>query len=202
MNSAQAKKKEYNQLKINKINTLKQNKYLAVAAAFIMTLASCGEKKYKQEVDVSIQQGIEQAKEQTFDIADASFSDGMTGIVFHNYQQVRTALVNSDADGLQSAAGNLVEIFSEERDNLKLTALAMAEANDLEKQRELFSEFTEKVEPLFKESIYKGTIYNQFYPMAFDVKGGYWISNVGEIRNPYYGEKMLKCGKVTETVTK
>lgn len=143
---------------------MKQNKYLAVAEVFTMTLASCGEKKYKREVDVSTQQSIEEAKEQTFDIADASFSDGMTGIVFHNYQQVRTALVNFDADGLQSAAGSLVEIFSEERDNLKLTALAIAEANDLEKQRELLSEFTEKVEPLFKESICEGTIYNQFLP--------------------------------------
>ena len=111
---------------------MKQNKYLTVAAAVTMTLVSCGGKINKQEAEVSTQQEIEQAKKQTVDIADASFSDGMTGNVFHNYQQVRTALVNSDADG----------------------------------------------------------------------KGGYWISNVDEVRNPYFGGKMLKCGKVTETVTK
>jgi len=85
---------------------------------------------------------------------------------------------------------------------MKLTALAMAEANDLEKQRELFSDFTEKVEPMFKEFISEGSIYKQFCPMAFEGKGGYWISNVDEIRNPYYGEKMLKCGKVVATIEK
>ncbi len=164
-----------------KINTMKQNKYLAVAVAVTMTLASCGERKNKQEAEVSAQQEIEQVKKQTVDIADASFSDGMMGKVFQNYQQVRMALVNSDADGVQTAAGNLAESFSEERDNMKLTALAMAEANELEKQRELFSKFTKKVEPMFEQSLAEGTIYKQFCPMVFEGKGGYWISNVEEI---------------------
>lgn len=185
-------------MKIIKINTMKQNKFLVLTVAIIMTLVSCGEKKNKQDAEVNTAKEIEQ----TADISDASFSDDMTGKVFHNYQQIRIALVNSDADGVQMAARNLAENFSEERDNMKLTALAMAEANDLEKQRELFSQFTEKAEPLFKESILEGSIYKQFCPMAFEGKGGYWISSIDEIRNPYYGEKMLKCGKVTETITK
>ena len=110
------------------------------------------------------------------------------------------ALVNSDAGEVQTAAGNLAESFSEEREEMKSMAMAMAEADDIEKQREFFSQFTEKVEPMFKESISEGAIYKQFCPMAFDGKGGYWISNVDEIRNPYYGEKMLKCGKVVEKI--
>jgi hypothetical protein len=182
-------------MEISKIYTMKQNKFLAVAIAIAITLVSCGEKKNNQDTKVNT------SKEQTADIADASFSDGMTSKVFHNYQQMRLALVNSDVDGVQKAADLLAESFSEERDKMKLTALAIAEANDLEKQRELFSLFTKKVEPLFKESISEGTIYKQFCPMVFEGKGGYWISNIDEIRNPYYGEKMLKCGKVTEIIT-
>ena len=188
-------------MKINKTNTLKQNKYLAVAAAVTLTLAACGEQKNKQEAEVSTPQEIEQAKEQMVAIANASFSDGMMGKVFDNYQEVRIALVNSDADGVQKAARNLAENFSEELDILKLTALALAEAKDIEKLRDLFSQFTEEVEPMFKDSISEGAIYKQFCPMAFDGKGGYWISDVDEIRNPYYGEKMLKCGTVTEIIT-
>ncbi|NHF61500.1 DUF3347 domain-containing protein [Flavobacteriaceae bacterium TP-CH-4] len=175
---------------------------LVVTAAVIMTLSSCGENKNKQDAKIGTQQEIEQAKNQMADIADASFSDEMTGKVFHNYQQVRTALVNSDSEEVRTAAGNLAESFSEEREDMKATAMAMAEATDIEKQRELFSGFTEKVEPMLKESISEGTIYKQFCPMAFDGKGGYWISNVDEIRNPYYGEKMLKCGKVVATIEK
>ncbi len=45
----------------------------------------------------------------------------------------------------------------------------------------------------------KATIYQQFCPMAFDDKGAFWLSDKKEIRNPYFGDKMLKCGKVTET---
>ncbi len=176
------------------------NGFLAIGMAAAMIFTSCGEKKNRQDAKISTSEELEQAKESTADIADASFSDGMTGKVFHNYQRIRMALVNSDADEVQTAAGNLAESFTVERDNMKLNALAMAEANDLETQRELFSEFTAKVEPMFKESLSEGTIYKQFCPMAFDGKGGYWISNVDEIRNPYYGEKMLKCGKVVEEI--
>jgi len=42
--------------------------------------------------------------------------------------------------------------------------------------------------------------YYQYCPMAFDNKGAYWISNETEIRNPYFGEKMLKCGENKDTL--
>ena len=34
--------------------------------------------------------------------------------------------------------------------------------------------------------------------MAFDNQGAYWLSNAKQIRNPYFGEKMLTCGEVKE----
>ena len=40
------------------------------------------------------------------------------------------------------------------------------------------------------------TVYLEFCPMAFDNKGAFWISSDKEIRNPYFGDKMLKCGEV------
>jgi len=190
-------------MKLKNTNLMNQSKLLTITTALVITLVSCGENtKNKQDAEINTPNEIEQAEQKTVDIADASFSDGMTEKVFHNYQQIRMALVNSDADVVQTAARNLAESFSEEHEGMKSTALAMADAGDIEKQRELFSEFTAKVEPLFKESISEGSVYKQFCPMAFEGKGGYWISNVAEIRNPYYGEKMLKCGKVTETIKK
>ncbi|MFT4674108.1 MAG: hypothetical protein ACI9R6_001009, partial [Saprospiraceae bacterium] len=30
----------------------------------------------------------------------------------------------------------------------------------------------------------------------FNNTGGYWLSNSKEIRNPYFGSKMLKCGRI------
>ena len=171
---------------------MKRNVTLTITTIITIFLASCGDTNKKQETKMNTEA----------EIADTSFSDGMTGKVFQNYQQVRIALVNSDAEEVNMAAGNLAESFAGEREEMKSMALAMADTKDIEKQRELFSQFTEKVEPLFKESISEGAIYKQFCPMAFEGKGGYWISNAEEIRNPYYGEKMLKCGKVTETIKK
>ena len=181
---------------------MKRNVTLTILTIIIISLASCGDATKKQDNKMSKPEEIEAKKENAPEIADASFSDGMTGKVFQNYQQIRVALVNSNPDEVNLAAGNLAESFAGEREEMKSMALAMADTKDIEKQRELFSQFTEKVEPLLKESISEGAIYKQFCPMAFEGKGGYWISNAEEIRNPYYGDKMLKCGKITETIKK
>lgn len=45
----------------------------------------------------------------------------------------------------------------------------------------------------------KSPIYLQFCPMVNDNAGGYWFSKDEEIRNPYFGAKMLKCGSTKET---
>jgi len=42
------------------------------------------------------------------------------------------------------------------------------------------------------------TIYLAYCPMANNNEGGYWLSDEKEIRNPYFGDKMLKCGSVKE----
>jgi Protein of unknown function (DUF3347). len=44
------------------------------------------------------------------------------------------------------------------------------------------------------------TIYFQYCPMALNDKGAYWLSNSAEVRNPYFGKKMLECGEVVETI--
>jgi hypothetical protein len=181
---------------------MKRNVTLTITTIIVFSLVSCGDANKKQDTNFGTPAEIEAKKESSAEIAEASFSDGMTGQVFQNYQQIRIALVNSNAEEVNLVAGNLAESFTGEEEEIKSMAMAMADAGDIEKQRELFSQLTEKVEPLFKESISEGAIYKQFCPMAFDGKGGFWISDVEEIRNPYYGDKMLKCGKVTETIKK
>jgi len=36
--------------------------------------------------------------------------------------------------------------------------------------------------------------------MYNDDKGAMWLSETDEIKNPFYGSKMLKCGKVQEKI--
>jgi hypothetical protein len=45
-----------------------------------------------------------------------------------------------------------------------------------------------------------GSIYVEYCPMANDNEGAYWLSNEKQIKNPYFGDAMLKCGSVKETI--
>ncbi|GAA4834617.1 efflux RND transporter periplasmic adaptor subunit [Algivirga pacifica] len=44
------------------------------------------------------------------------------------------------------------------------------------------------------------TIYQQYCPMAFDNKGAIWLSLEEEVKNPYFGEMMLRCGEVQHVI--
>lgn len=39
-------------------------------------------------------------------------------------------------------------------------------------------------------------VYQDYCPMAFNNKGGYWLSETEDIENPYFGASMLSCGEV------
>lgn len=45
------------------------------------------------------------------------------------------------------------------------------------------------------------TLYADFCPMYDNNKGAMWLSASKEIKNPYFGSKMLSCGKVQEEIT-
>ncbi len=51
-----------------------------------------------------------------------------------------------------------------------------------------------------KAQLKNANIYQQHCPMALNEKGANWISNESEIKNPYYGKKMLECGDVTDSL--
>ena len=111
---------------------------------------------------------------------------------------MKTALVNSDVNEAQSGAKMLMDNTDDA--DLKGILYKISETNDIEIQRTLFSDVTEKMTSVVEKSISNGEVYKQFCPMAFNNKGGYWLSKDEEIRNPYYGNKMLKCGRISETI--
>jgi Cu(I)/Ag(I) efflux system membrane fusion protein len=45
-----------------------------------------------------------------------------------------------------------------------------------------------------------GAYFVTFCPMAFNNRGAYWLQNTKAITNPYFGHKMLKCGKITDEI--
>jgi Cu(I)/Ag(I) efflux system membrane fusion protein len=72
---------------------------------------------------------------------------------------------------------------------------------DIESQRKAFSTLSDNLYRSIKAFGLGGKeAYYDFCPMAFDNKGGYWLSDQKQIRNPYFGDKMLTCGAVQETL--
>lgn len=42
--------------------------------------------------------------------------------------------------------------------------------------------------------------YHHYCPMALNEQGAYWLSVSPEIENPYFGQKMLTCGELVDTL--
>lgn len=136
--------------------------------------------------------------------------------ITENYLDLKNALVESSAESSQAAAGQLLanikafdssELPDEQKDFYDTRVEAMsndlrfiAQNNAIDKQRDHFTIITKNTYALVKAVDSEQPLYYQYCPMAFDNNGGYWLSAQEEIRNPYFGDKMLKCGRVTETI--
>jgi len=78
---------------------------------------------------------------------------------------------------------------------------AMKSAEDIAQQRKYFAAFNQGLYHSIKSyGINEGEVYYQYCPMALDNQGAYWLSDIREIQNPYFGEKMLSCGSVKDVL--
>ena len=134
------------------------------------------------------------------DSYDASFADGMTEKVFQNYPHLRDALVAADAVEAARVSGFMAAAFGSDRAEAERHAQAIHRADDIEVQRTEFTQLTAAVGPLFEQGLSGAAIYKQYCPMAFDNTGADWYSDSEEILNPYFGDRMLRCGKVTQVI--
>ena len=79
--------------------------------------------------------------------------------------------------------------------------VALTSDSALVKKRQLFYPLSETMYRLLSDAgLRQATVYRQHCPMAFDNNGGYWLSSSPEIRNPYFGNQMLECGEVTDSL--
>jgi hypothetical protein len=70
--------------------------------------------------------------------------------------------------------------------------------SDIKHQREHFKVLSKDVTDMVAITGTQVKLYEQFCPM-YD-GGTAWLSTKEEIRNPYYGSQMLKCGKVQREI--
>ena len=77
----------------------------------------------------------------------------------------------------------------------------LIEKGGLEARRTSFKMVSDQLYDLLQNTGLKGgTVYRQHCPMAFGDRGAYWLSENAEILNPYFGDEMLHCGSVTDTL--
>jgi hypothetical protein len=84
--------------------------------------------------------------------------------------------------------------------DLKEDAEQISETKDIPNQRNHFISLSKNIYSVIKISKLETPIYYQFCPMANKGKGANWLSLENKIKNPYYGNQMLTCGKVVETI--
>ncbi|WP_097055696.1 DUF3347 domain-containing protein [Salinimicrobium sediminis] len=187
---------------------------MALAAAFM--LASCGETKKEEateEAGMPMQNEMHQEETGEHDMSmvgnlddgqsgDIEFSNDAVGSAYQHYMHVKTALVNTNAEEAQSGGKMLVEALGKVENSTKATEAAekIANSTEINEQRTAFLDLSAGMEEILSGAIASGELYKQYCPMAFDGKGGSWLSASKEIRNPYYGDKMLKCGSVRDTI--
>ncbi|MDQ3192918.1 MAG: DUF3347 domain-containing protein [Bacteroidota bacterium] len=77
----------------------------------------------------------------------------------------------------------------------------LIKAKGIEEQREIFSLLSNQIiESVETFGLKIDNVYVAYCPMALNDQGAYWLSEFEEIHNPYFGEKMLKCGEVKKTI--
>lgn len=131
------------------------------------------------------------------------FKEAQAGTAYGHYAKLKDALVASDAE---EAKKHALELQQALKDAPGLASVAeeagkVAAAADLEAQRLAFSSLSNAMAAWVKSGLLsEGTLYLEFCPMANKNTGAFWLSNDKEIRNPYFGNKMLKCGSVKEVI--
>lgn len=123
--------------------------------------------------------------------------------VYQHYIHLTTALTNGDIAEAKIAA-NAIEAGAREVDAasvIESSAAKITTASDIEAQRKNYEDMSNAMITLIKkEGLANGELYIAHCPMAFNDKGASWISESKEIRNPYFGKKMMNCGQVEETI--
>ncbi len=132
-----------------------------------------------------------------------TFKDEKLGTAYSHYLHLKDALVASDASEAKMAASALQTSLGSVSNGKKASdnAAKIAASTDLDQQRIVFSDLSNEMKTLVKDSkLASGSLYVEYCPMANNNQGAFWLSNEKQIKNPYFGDAMLKCGSVKETI--
>ncbi|CAM4275536.1 DUF3347 domain-containing protein [Gillisia hiemivivida] len=192
-------------------------------AIIAFTLTSCRDSK--KEDDHEMDQDDMEMEHDNMEMNNSSMnsSDNMaidqdksaTDIIIVNYLELKNALVADNTEEAKTFGAVLANLFAEfdksaysSEQNKELTDIIedakehaehIAE-NTIDHQREHFEILSKDVADLIAITGTSKKLFQAYCPMFNDGKGAIWLSEFKEIKNPYYGSKMLTCGTVQKEI--
>lgn len=137
--------------------------------------------------------------------------------VFYHYLMLKDVLVADNLEKAKTISGKFLDkldkvnmnafkgeahnIWMKNNTKVEKALNAIINAESMGEARKGFKDLSDQFVILAKTfRTFDDTLYIQHCPMANSNKGADWISNNKEIRNPYFGEAMLKCGEVKSII--
>lgn len=186
-----------------------------LAMAFVsLTAMSCKDsKKEESAAPMSSEMHQENVSDKSDETAMNDEQNSDAKQVLADYMALKNALVATNKEDATKAGMKLESTLngfdvssytSEEQTELKdIIADAKEHAehigkSEMDHQREHFKTLSKDITDMVAITGTETTLYQQFCPM-YD-KGSAWLSMEKEIKNPYYGSKMMACGKVQKEI--
>lgn len=153
----------------------------------------------------------------TYSNLDAQIAASFKEIVDH-YLHIKNALANDNAHEAASGAKAMRKVlnkldksfltaeqkavYDQDEEELKEHAEHIGKNGDnIKHQRSHFSLLSEVMYDLVKAFGGGQALYHDHCPMYNEDKGGaMWLSEIVEVKNPYFGAEMPKCGTVEEVI--
>lgn len=135
------------------------------------------------------------------------------------YMQLKNSLVNDDFDKAKNGVRSLLSqiesvdmsvfkgdahmLWMDVAEAMKTGLKAADKANKIETIRVQFANISTSAISLYTAiQLPSQPMYVEFCPMANDFEGADWLSLENDIKNPYFGASMLKCGEVKMELNK
>ena len=195
------------------MKTIKRSiRTVALVATMILTV-SCKDANKNEAPSSASNEVIQENMDSSKNMAMNNSQNAMAEAILKDYFNLKDALVGDDNDKakmlggtLAKSLGNLDKSTYSESQQKELTdiiedATEHAEhisESDIKHQREHFKILSKDITDMVAITGTATKLYEQFCPM-YD-GGTAWLSTKEEVRNPYYGSSMLKCGKVQREI--
>lgn len=142
---------------------------------------------------------------------------GSVNEVVSAYLNLKNALTNDNGNEAASASKqmgdalakvdeslltqNQKKVYDDVKDDIKEHSDHIASnGSDIAHQREHFDLLSQDMIDLVKATGHTQTLYKDFCPMYNNKKGASWLSETKDIKNPYLGKEMPKCGEMKEEI--